>query len=89
MGVLLATGLFIRKCSCLPTSPKQICVSSLSQSTHHVTHSFHPFMYTDEGRRFMDRLWSETVEELEVQSLCKSIKGQVADCRFPPSQTFQ
>jgi hypothetical protein len=46
-------------------------------------------MYTDEGRRFMDRLWSETVEELEVQSLCKSIKGQVADCRFPPSQTFQ
>ncbi|KAI8669635.1 hypothetical protein NCS57_00778900 [Fusarium keratoplasticum] len=28
-------------------------------------HPYHPFMYTEEGKRFMDRLWKESIEELD------------------------
>ena len=37
---------------------------------------FHAFMYTEEGRKFMDRLWSEAIQELdfpEVQEALKSL----------------
>ncbi|UPL00933.1 hypothetical protein LCI18_011867 [Fusarium solani-melongenae] len=28
-------------------------------------HPYHPFMYTEEGKRFMGRLWKESIEELD------------------------
>ncbi len=40
---------------------------------------FHAFMYTEEGNKFMDRLWNETIEEFdfpEVHEVLKSLQGE-------------
>ncbi|KAK9413394.1 putative short-chain dehydrogenase reductase family protein [Seiridium unicorne] len=37
-------------------------------------HPFHPFMYTEEGNKFMDRLWNETVQELDFPELRQSME---------------
>ena len=37
----------------------------MSSSVHANIARFHAFMYTEEGKKFMDRLWNETLKELE------------------------
>lgn len=54
---------------------RQIPLKKTFGKTDTFDSSFHPFMYTEEGRRFMDRLWLETTEELGLESLYKAIKS--------------
>lgn len=42
---------------------------------------FHAFMYTEEGKKFMDRLWNETIKELdfpEVREVLESLREESA-----------
>ncbi|KAM0417470.1 hypothetical protein ACHAPT_012534 [Fusarium lateritium] len=36
-------------------------------------HPYHPFMYTEEGKRFMDELWKETIDELDFPEVREAL----------------
>ncbi|KAJ4312899.1 hypothetical protein N0V84_009709 [Fusarium piperis] len=36
-------------------------------------HPYHPFIYTEEGKRFMDKLWKESIEELDFPEVREAL----------------